>query len=151
MATVKELRAQAKGLGIKRYSRMRKAELEAVLSDAQAAAQEVQAKAQYAAEVMELVKTTTQTATELKSLRGAKSYEEFKARQAENVAVIMKCATLSELKALLEPLDTRSMWASAEPVIIAMTGETPGFMLGGSRGCANLIMQARAHARAKSF
>ncbi len=151
MATVKELRAQAKALGIKGYSRMRKAELEAVLSDAQEAAQEAQAKKQDAAELMELANTATQTATALKSLRGAKSREEFNARQAENVAVIMKCKTLSELKALLEPLDTRSMWASAEPVIIAICGETPGFMLGGRRNCASLIMQARAKARAKSF
>ena len=130
---------------------MRKAELEAVLSDAQAAAQEEKEKAQYAAEVMELVKTTTQTATELKSLRGAKSYEEFKARQAENVAVIMKCETLSELKALLEPLDTRSMWASARVAMLAICGDAPDLMIGGSRNCASLIMQARAHARAKSF
>ena len=151
MATVKELRAQAKALGIKGYSRMRKAELEAVLSDAQAVVQEVQAKAQEVAEIRERLKSISHTSVELKSLRGAKSYEEFKARQAENVAVIMKCETLSELKALLEPLDTRSMWASARVAMLAICGDAPDLMIGGSRNCASLIMQARAHARAKSF
>lgn len=151
MATVKELRAQAKALGIKGYSRMKKALLEQVLSDAQAAAQEAQEKAQEVAEIREQLKSITPTAMELKSLRGAKSYEEFKALQAENVAVLMKCETLSELEALLGLLDTRSMWVSARGAMLAISGDAPDFMLGGRRNCASLIMQARAHARAKSF
>ncbi len=137
MATVKELRAQAKALGIKGYSRMRKAELEDVLND-------VQSKAQEAAEIMELVNTIPQTATELKNLRGANSYEEFRAMQAENVALIMKCETLSELQALLAPLDMLSMWASVRPAMLAICGDAPDVMLGGRKNAAGLIMQARA-------
>ena len=136
MATVKELRVQAKALGIKGYSRMRKADLEELVS-----------KAQDTAAIMKVVKATPQTAAALQSLRDAKSIKEFRARQAENVALIMKSETKEALKALLEPLDTMSMWASAEPVIIALCGETPGWMIGGRRNCASLIMQAREKAR----
>ena len=136
MATLKELRAQAKVFGIKGYSRMRKADLEELVS-----------KAQDTTAIMNAVKEIPQTATELQSLKETKSFEEFRTKQASNVALIMKCRTKEALIALLEPLDTMSMWASAEPAIIAICGETPGWMIGGRRNYASLIMQAREKAR----
>lgn len=129
MATVKELREQAKAVGLKGYSRMRKAELEFKLSL--------------------MTEPVTMEVSEVRSLRNLSSHEEFQRVQAENAAALMRCETLQQLQEMLKPLDTLSIWASVQAAMLRLCGEAPDWMVGGYKNGASLVMQAKS--RVKKF
>lgn len=127
--TLKELRVQAKAVGLKGYSRMRKAELEFKLSL--------------------MTEPVTREVSEVRSLRNLSSHEEFKKVQAENAAALMRCETLQQLQEMLKPLDTLSIWASVQGAMLRMCGEAPDWMVGGYKKGASLVMHAKAKRKAR--
>ena len=145
MATVKELRAQAKALGIKGYSRMKKAELQQALSAVSKVSEVPEAET-----VKKHHEAETQMSTEaskmLLELRNETTIEARGRASRENAAAILACKTEAEVKALLETVSKLSMLISVQRAVFQLSGSAPkGWIARDYAGSlAKLVMRVKA-------